>query len=137
MATSKQSFPVIIAIGAVSALLAVAIGAFGAHGLEPYLKKIGRADTFETAARYQMYHSLALVGIGILIEVWRGQDARVKPLRMAGYWMLFGILVFSGSLYILCLTDVPKWGMVTPLGGLGFMGGWLMVLLACLKKEKA
>jgi uncharacterized membrane protein YgdD (TMEM256/DUF423 family) len=112
-----------IALGAVFGFLAVAIGAFGAHKLEPYLEAIGRADTFETAARYQIYFSLYLLIIGFSFK-----DRSLSKLMAASViFASIGIVIFSGSLYILCLTDTPRWGMVTPLGGLCFLASLALI----------
>lgn len=107
----------LIAIGALNAALAVAAGAFGAHGLRERLEP--RAlEIFETAARYQMYHALAIILAGLLA-------ARVPGATTAGWLFLAGIAIFSGSLYALSLTDVKVLGAITPLGGVAFLAGWL------------
>lgn len=104
----------LIALGALNAAIAVAAGAFGAHGLRERLEP--RAlEIFETAARYQMYHALALVLCGAIAT--RGATT-------AGWILQLGILVFSGSLYALSLTGVKVLGAITPLGGLAFLIGW-------------
>lgn len=111
-------------LGAVNAFLAVAAGAFGAHGLRARLT----ADmlvTFETGARYHMYHALGLLAVGLLAGL------RPSPLlAVAGGAMLAGIVLFSGSLYVLALSGVRSLGMITPLGGLGFLAGWLLLAIA-------
>lgn len=107
---------------AVSAGLAVAAGAFGAHGLRDLVTP-ERLDVFETAARYQVYHALALLAVGILME--RRPDARL--LRRAGMLFLVGTVLFSGSLYLLVLTDTPVLGAVTPFGGVAFLAGWSLL----------
>lgn len=106
---------VLIALGALNAALAVGAGAFGAHALRARLEP--RAlEIFETAARYQMYHALAIVLCGVIAT--RGATT-------AGWILQAGILVFSGSLYALALTGVKGLGAITPLGGLAFLVGWL------------
>jgi uncharacterized membrane protein YgdD (TMEM256/DUF423 family) len=98
----------------------VLAGAFGAHGLE---KRIP-ADLLEiwnTGAQYQIYHALALLGVAILL--FRGTETRA--LRAAGVCFLMGVILFSGSLYVLALTGTRWWGAVTPFGGVGFVAGWL------------
>ncbi len=103
-----------IALGALNAAIAVAAGAFGAHALRERLD--ARAlEIFATAAQYQMYHALALVLCGIIAT---------RGATMAGWILQAGIVVFSGSLYALALTDVKGLGAVTPLGGLAFLVGW-------------
>lgn len=109
--------------------LAVAIGAFGAHALKPLLIKNGRVDTFELAVRYQFYHTLALLGTGVLIGQFHS-----KLLHFAALLFVLGIFLFSGSLYVLCFTGISSWGAVTPLGGLLFVAGWLLLFTGVYKK---
>jgi uncharacterized membrane protein YgdD (TMEM256/DUF423 family) len=111
-----------VLLGAFFAFLGVAFGAFGAHALAGTLQANGRADTYETAVRYQMYHALALFLTAWLAEKWSGRWT-----RWAGWLFVAGILFFSGSLYILAVLNVPIMGAITPLGGAAFLGGW-----ACL-----
>ena len=116
------------ALGSASALVAVAAGAFGAHGLRarlsPYLLAV-----FETAARYQMYHALALLAVGWAVTRWPGP----WPVR-AGWLFAVGTLLFSGSLYALALSGMRWLGAVTPLGGLAFLAGWTCLLLGLLRR---
>jgi uncharacterized membrane protein YgdD (TMEM256/DUF423 family) len=110
-----------IVLGAVSAFLSVAAGAFGAHALKARLPA-DLLTIFETGARYHMYHSLGLIAIGLVAQ------QRPSPLLSgAGWAMLAGIVLFSGSLYALALTGVRGLGAITPLGGLGFLAGWAML----------
>lgn len=113
---------------AISGLIAVALGAFGAHALKAKLTDSGLLDTFQTAVSYQFYHTLALLAIAIIAmkfpSTW---------LHYSGYSMILGILLFSGSLYILCLTGMKWLGAITPLGGLAFILGWLFLLLATMR----
>jgi uncharacterized membrane protein YgdD (TMEM256/DUF423 family) len=116
-----------VAAGAVLALLAVAAGAFGSHALAARIP-VERLGTFETAARYQMYHALALVLLGLGFDRLPPGRARV-PARLFGA----GTLVFCGSLYGLAL-GAPRWfGAVAPVGGLCFMGGWLVLAAAAFR----
>lgn len=113
-------------IGAWSACLAVAAGAFGAHALrakvEPRLLEV-----FETGARYQMYHALALLAVAWLV----GQGGRVAgPASLAGWSFVAGTLLFSGSLYAMTFTGVRALGAITPLGGVGFIAGWVLLAVA-------
>lgn len=113
-------------IGAASAGLAVAAGAFGAHALrarvEPRLLEV-----FETGARYQMYHALALFAVAWLV----GQGGRVAPPATAAGWLFVaGTLLFSGSLYAMTFTGIRALGAITPLGGLCFLAGWLLLAVA-------
>src|SRR6185295_15084185 len=107
-----------IAVGALNAALAVAAGAFAAHGLRHRLD--ARAlEVFETGARYHMYHSLAMIAAGVLAML----GMRGAP--TAGWIFLAGIVLFCGSLYALAVTGVTGLGAITPLGGLAFLVGWL------------
>jgi uncharacterized membrane protein YgdD (TMEM256/DUF423 family) len=116
------------ALGSASALLAVAAGAFGAHGLRARLSHDLLA-VFETGARYQMYHALALLGIGWAVTRWPGP----WPVR-AGWLFLLGTLLFSGSLYALALTGVRWLGAITPFGGVAFLAGWTCLFLGLLRR---
>lgn len=121
----------IIQSAAILGALAVAIGAFGAHGLKDILAETGRAETFETAVKYHFYHSLAIFMIGILAiakPTW-------KQLSTAVILMMVGILIFSGSLYTLSLTGITWLGAITPLGGVAFIAGWVMVFLGASKNN--
>ena len=106
--------------------LGVAIGAFGAHALHDTLVRAGRLDTFETAVRYQFYHALAMLAVGVL---WATRP-ELRPLGTTGALWAGGIVVFSGSLYALCFTGITKLGAVAPIGGLLLLGGWVSLLLA-------
>lgn len=105
-------------LGAVFALLAVALGAFGAHALETRVPARD-LDIFETGVRYQMYHALALVAVAWVQSRWPGGGVVV-----AGWLFVVGIVVFSGSLYALVLSGVRWLGAVTPFGGVAFLAGW-------------
>jgi uncharacterized membrane protein YgdD (TMEM256/DUF423 family) len=121
-----------IQAGAILGLLGVGLGAFGAHALRTLLTASGRADTFETAVKYQFYHALALVLVGLLIHVFGNNLTTVKLLGWAGYSFLGGVLIFSGSLYLLCFTGVTWLGAITPLGGLALLAGWALLFWAFL-----
>ncbi|UOQ52451.1 DUF423 domain-containing protein [Hymenobacter cellulosivorans] len=116
----------IIQLAALLGGLGVAIGAFGAHGLRKMLEASGRFDTFETAVRYQFYHALALLAVGILLAL----RPDLKGLGTTAWLWLGGVLIFSGSLYTLCFTGITKLGAVAPLGGLLLIAGWISLLLA-------
>jgi uncharacterized membrane protein YgdD (TMEM256/DUF423 family) len=105
-------------LGAIAAGLAVALGAFGAHGLESRVTP-ERLDTFKTGVLYHMVHALALLAVGWALTQWPG-----GAVQWAGYLFLTGIVLFSGSLYLLVLTDTPLFGIITPFGGLAFIVGW-------------
>lgn len=115
------------AAGAIAAALGVVLGAFGAHGLKdrvaPDLLAI-----YETGVRYHLVHALALLAVGWAAERWPGPWASA-----AGWLFLAGILVLSGSLYLLALTGARWLGAVTPLGGLVFIAGWIALAIASLR----
>ena len=111
-----------VTFGAFAGLLAVAFGAFGAHALRGRLDEQARA-VFETAVQYHFYHSLALLAVGLLAV----NAPEATLLRSSGWLFLIGLLIFSGSLYLLSMTGVKWLGAVTPVGGLAFIAGW-----ACL-----
>ncbi len=110
---------VFAALGGASAFIAVAAGAFGAHALRSRLSPELLA-AFETGARYQMYHALALLAVAWAVTRWP-----VPAVRAAGWLFVAGTVIFSGSLYLLALTGTRTVGAVTPLGGLAFLAGWL------------
>jgi uncharacterized membrane protein YgdD (TMEM256/DUF423 family) len=120
--------------GALLAGAAVGLGAYAAHGLEKQIVALGyevdlakRLAWFETGAKYQMYHALALILTGVIAERW----AANKRLRIAGALFVLGILFFSGSLYAMTLL-APTWkwlGAITPLGGLSFIVGWILLAI--------
>ncbi len=119
---------------AITGAIAVGLGAFAAHGL----KKILSAETlaiFETAVRYQFYHVFALLAVGILYAAYPN-----KMMKWAGYLFITGIILFSGSLYLLCyikhnMLSMNWVGAVTPFGGVCFIAGWVMLFIALLKRN--
>ncbi len=117
-------------IAAVMGGLAVVMGAFAAHGLQAILSERMLA-TFATGAQYQMYHALAL---GLAAFAMRGRAARMA--NAAAFLFLIGIVLFSGSLYLLAFTGITRLGMITPLGGLSFIAGWIALALAALKLDR-
>nr|WP_298452664.1 DUF423 domain-containing protein [uncultured Marinobacter sp.] len=114
-----------IMIGAFFALTAVMAGAFGAHGLRNLVSERS-LDVFQTAVTYQMYHAIALV----LVALLTGFGLSRRLLGLAAGFFVVGILLFSGSLYTLVLTDLRWVGPVTPMGGVCFMIGWILLLTA-------
>jgi uncharacterized membrane protein YgdD (TMEM256/DUF423 family) len=114
-------------LGAGSAFLAVALGAFAAHGLRGKLPS-DLFDVFEVGARYHMYHALALVAAAWAATRWPG-----RATTAAGWLFVAGTVLFSGSLYALALTGLRPLGAITPLGGVCFLAGWLALVLAVLK----
>jgi uncharacterized membrane protein YgdD (TMEM256/DUF423 family) len=115
----------IIQTAAIFGTIAVGIGAFGAHGLKSLLEASGRLETFETAVKYHFYHSLALFGLGILALL----KPNWKKTSLSFWGFSLGILIFSGSLYVLCLSGISWLGAITPLGGVAFILGWVGIFL--------
>lgn len=111
-----------ITLASLSAMLAVTFGAFGAHALKGKLDDYAMA-VFQTAVQYHFYHSLALLAVGVIAL----SQPQTVLLKSSGWLFLVGIVVFSGSLYLLSISGVRWLGAITPLGGLAFIGGW-----ACL-----
>ena len=109
--------------------LAVAFGAFGAHALKATLTVTGRSETFEHAVRYHFYHALALLAIGILME-------KFPKLKTSSWLFSSGIIIFSGSLYTLSLTNQAWWGAVTPFGGVLLIAGWAALGLTLIERKK-
>ena len=114
-------------LGAASAFIAVAAGAFGAHALRARLSPDLLA-AFETGARYQMYHALALLAAAWATTRWPG-----SLIQWAGWLFVVGTVLFSGSLYALALSGVRWLGAVTPFGGVAFLGGWVCLVLAAMR----
>ena len=115
-------------IAAISGFLAVALGAFGAHGLRDILDPHAIA-IFETGVRYQMLHTLALLGVAVL------NRPAARLLTVGGWFFVVGILLFSGSLYLLALGG-PSWlGPITPLGGLSFLSGWALLAVWAVRQR--
>ena len=111
--------------------LAVALGAFGAHALKPLLTEGGRTDTFELAVRYHFYHTLAMLGVAILMNKFR-----ISTLKISALLFLIGTILFSGSLYALCIFGNTAFAMITPVGGVFLLGGWVVMFMAILKTPK-
>lgn len=124
-----------ITAGAIFAALAVILGAFGAHALKEVLQP-DQLQTFETAVKYQFYHSFALLGTGIIFSSFP-----FRQIRLASTFFIIGILLFSGSLYALTLLKMNGQvglggvGIITPIGGLFFIAGWLMLLWGVGRKK--
>lgn len=116
-----------IVLGALNALISVAAGAFGAHGLRAKLSP-ELLVVFETGARYQMYHALGLLALGLFA---RGASSGLTT--TSGWLMFAGIVVFSGSLYVLALSGIRGFGAITPIGGVSFLAAWLLFAMAALR----
>jgi uncharacterized membrane protein YgdD (TMEM256/DUF423 family) len=117
-------------LGAISALIGVGMGAFGAHGLKGILSPEMLA-VYQTAVTYQMWHALGLIGIALMSE----QVPESGLLNWAGWLMFAGILLFSGSLYLLALLNLNWLGMITPLGGVSFITAWVLIAIFAAKKQ--
>jgi uncharacterized membrane protein YgdD (TMEM256/DUF423 family) len=130
-----MSRPLLLAC-AVLGFSGVALGAFGSHGLKSALAGLPEAAvrlaTWETGARYHLVHALA-VGIAAILP---RKQFRPMP-RLAGAFFTVGVVLFSGSLYALALTNIREFGAVTPLGGLAFLGGWLCLGIAAFRRPSA
>lgn len=123
-------------VGAIWGFLAVAMGSFGAHGLKGRFESLGSVPggltperlqaNFQTATHYQMYCALAILAVGLMAQGGRSGTS----LDAAGWLLLVGSLVFSGSLYILCITGEKRLGMITPIGGVAMLAGWIALAIA-------
>jgi uncharacterized membrane protein YgdD (TMEM256/DUF423 family) len=116
-------------IAAAFGMLGIAFGAFGSHALKSAISA-EMLSVFETSIRYQMYHCFAL-----FVVAWSLQLKRSRKFQYAGWSFVAGIVLFSGSLYILALTGIRVFGIITPFGGLSLLMGWLMLALGYWEKE--
>lgn len=121
----------ILLFATISGALAVSIGAFGAHGLQKILKATQRVETFETAVKYHFYHTLALLFLGIYMSFAEDKSY----LNISAYGFMLGLIIFSGSLYTLSLTNIKILGAITPIGGLGFIIGWISLVINISKNQ--
>ncbi len=129
--------------GAIWGFLAVTMGSFGAHGLRGRFESLGSVPgglsterleaNFQTATQYQMYCAFALLAVGLMVQAGRGGAA----LDAAGWLFLAGSLVFSGSLYVLCITGEKWLGKITPIGGVAMLAGWIALAVAAGTLSKA
>ncbi len=121
----------LLIIGFLSGAGAVAFGAFGAHALEPLLIEAGRLETYHTAVNYHYYHTFGIIIIGLTVGFTRN-----KKLEIAGWLMSGGMLLFSGSLYLLCLTGFKFWIWVIPIGGVLLIFSWLFAAFLFWKGQR-
>ncbi|MEY3807176.1 MAG: hypothetical protein RI893_152 [Pseudomonadota bacterium] len=119
-------------LGALSAMIGVGMGAFGAHGLKTIISP-ELLVVYQTGVSYQMYHALGLIGIALI----RLQASNSKLLIWAGWLMFIGILLFSGSLYLLALLNLNWLGMITPVGGVCFLIAWLLIMLYAVQNIRS
>ncbi|WP_096437736.1 DUF423 domain-containing protein [Alteribacter populi] len=115
-------------LGSVNAFLFVALGAFGAHALKDKLEQGGYLKTFETAVQYHMIHALALIVVAILTKYLSSTGL----VHGAGWAFFIGIILFSGSLYVMSVTGIKVLGAITPLGGIAFLVGWALLFVAAM-----
>jgi len=116
---------VFVVLGSLNAFLAVTLGAFGAHGLKSRVST-DMLTVWQTGVQYHMFHALGLILLGILIH----RLPKIKQLRVSGWLLFSGIVLFSGSLYIMVLSGIRVLGIVTPFGGITFLLGWLLMAFA-------
>jgi len=116
-------------LGAISAFTGVAMGAFGAHALKAVLSP-EMLEVYKTGVNYQMWHALGLIGIALIPR----QTQESQLILWAGHLMFAGIVLFSGSLYLLTILNLKWLGMITPLGGVAFLGAWLLITLYAVKQ---
>lgn len=119
--------------GAVHGFIAVALGAFGAHALENVLDEYS-TDIWNTAIQYQMLHAVALIAVGILMS--RPLFGEVKKLKQAMICFNLGVVFFSGSLFILALSGIKVLGAITPIGGVLFLAGWILVIISTMNHRE-
>jgi len=117
-------------IASFSGMIAVMLGAFGSHALKSMLSQNGRLETYELAVRYQFYHTLALLAIGLLMERISG-----KSLRVSAVAMIAGIILFSGSLYVLAIFNTTVVVFITPVGGVFLICGWAALFYSVLSSK--
>ncbi len=111
-----------VVLGSLNAFLAVALGAFSAHGLKSKISA-DMLTVWQTSVQYHMFHALGLILLGILIHLF----PQIVHLRISGWLLFSGIVLFSGSLYVMVLSGVRALGIVTPIGGITFLIGWLLL----------
>ena len=117
----------ILTIAAISGLLAVALGAFGAHGLKSIITP-EMLDVYKTGVQYQFYHTFALLAVGILMNFNQS-----KALKWSATLFVIGMILFSGSLYVLAISGVKALGMITPFGGITWIAAWFLLIVHCRK----
>ena len=117
----------ILTIAAISGLLAVVLGAFGAHALKKMISP-EMLEVYKTGVQYQFYHTFALLAVGILMHFNTS-----KALQWSGYLFVLGILLFSGSLYVMTITGIKALGIITPFGGTVWIAAWFLLMVHCRK----
>jgi len=127
MFSQRQTLLIGVALGA----LGVSIGAFGAHALKDLLTTNGRLETYELAVRYHFYHAFALIVVAVLMDKYP-----LAKLSTSALLFFIGIILFCGSLYLLCLLNISKIAIVTPFGGVFLIAGWVTLFIAVLRSPK-
>jgi uncharacterized membrane protein YgdD (TMEM256/DUF423 family) len=117
----------ILTIAAISGLLAVVLGAFGAHALKKMISP-EMLEVYKTGVQYQFYHTFALLAVGVLMYFNTS-----KALKWSGYLFVVGILLFSGSLYVMTITGIKALGIITPFGGTVWIAAWFLLMIHCRK----
>jgi uncharacterized membrane protein YgdD (TMEM256/DUF423 family) len=117
----------ILTIAAISGLLAVVLGAFGAHALKKMISP-EMLEVYKTGVQYQFYHTFALLAVGVLMHFNTS-----KALQWSGYLFVVGILLFSGSLYVMTITGIKALGIITPFGGTVWIAAWFLLMVHCRK----
>jgi uncharacterized membrane protein YgdD (TMEM256/DUF423 family) len=117
----------ILTIAAISGLLAVVLGAFGAHALKKMISP-EMLEVYKTGVQYQFYHTFALLAVGVLMHFNTS-----KALKWSGYLFVLGILLFSGSLYVMTITGIKALGIITPFGGTVWIAAWFLLMVHCRK----
>ena len=115
----------VLSVAAISGLLAVALGAFGAHGLKAIISP-EMLEVYKTGVQYHFYHTFALLAVGILMNF-----NQTKALKWSAYLFMTGIILFSGSLYVLAISGVKAFGMITPFGGITWIAAWFLIFVHC------
>jgi uncharacterized membrane protein YgdD (TMEM256/DUF423 family) len=118
-----------VRIGCILMFLGVALGAFGAHALRGRLT-VDMLAVFETGIRYHFYH-----GLGLFVVAWLSETHPSSWINAAGWCFFAGVVIFSGSLYVLSMSGVRWWGAVTPIGGVAFLAGWLFLTIASIRSS--
>jgi uncharacterized membrane protein YgdD (TMEM256/DUF423 family) len=123
-------FKTFLLLGCLNAFLSVALGAFGAHALKTKLTAMDTLTVYQTGVQYHMIHAIALILIALLSDKL-GSHSLVT---VSGWSLLIGIILFSGSLYVLSISGIKILGAITPLGGVAFLLGWILLAVAALKQ---
>lgn len=117
----------VLSVAVISGLFAVALGAFGAHGLKAIISP-EMLEVYKTGVQYQFYHTFALLAVGILMNFNQS-----KALKWSAYLFMTGIILFSGSLYVLAISGIKVLGIITPFGGITWIAAWILLFVHCRK----